>query len=136
MSLKQTFTVSMIGLVLTTLLTGGCHSSGGHTAHRGCNNGSCGATAAPAPHSPSPAFSSAGSLPHDRGTNDSARGSAIASRAQRTCPVTGEELGSMGDPISVTVKDETIFVCCQGCVKKVQQNPDKYLAKVHAETRA
>jgi hypothetical protein len=50
--------------------------------------------------------------------------------------VTGEELGSMGNPIPVTVKGETVLVCCQGCVKKVQRNPDKYLAKVHAETKS
>ena len=61
--------------------------------------------------------------------------SASASTAQRTCPVTGEELGSMGDPIPVSVKGRTIFVCCQGCVNKVRRNPDKYIASVDAESR-
>ena len=52
---------------------------------------------------------------------------------QRSCPVTGEPLDSMGGAIPVTVKGETIKVCCQGCVKAVTKDPDKYLAIVHAE---
>jgi YHS domain-containing protein len=49
------------------------------------------------------------------------------------CPVTGEPLGSMDTPIPVTVKGQTIYVCCRGCVAKVQANPDFYLQKVQAE---
>ena len=52
---------------------------------------------------------------------------------QKTCPVTDEALGSMGPPIPVTVKGQTIFVCCQGCVAEVQGDPDVYLAKVMRE---
>lgn|GEM_PF-6247120 len=52
---------------------------------------------------------------------------------QKLCPVTGEPLDSMGGAIPVTVKGETIKVCCQGCVKAVTKDPDKYLAIVHAE---
>mgnify|MGYP002780604414 CR=1 FL=1 len=54
---------------------------------------------------------------------------------QRTCPVTGEELGSMGQPIPVTVKGETVYVCCRGCAGKAQADPDKTLAAVAAERR-
>lgn len=54
---------------------------------------------------------------------------------QRTCPVMDEELGAHGTPIPVTVRGQTIYVCCKGCVRKVQADPDKYLAKV-AEERA
>jgi len=52
---------------------------------------------------------------------------------QKTCPVTGEDLGSMGTPIPVTVKGQTIYVCCQGCAGKVRKDPDAYLAKVIGE---
>jgi YHS domain-containing protein len=52
---------------------------------------------------------------------------------QKTCPVTGEALESMGTPIPVTVKGQTIYVCCKSCVAKVQRDPDKYLRKVKAE---
>ena len=49
---------------------------------------------------------------------------------QKLCPVSGEELGSMGPPIPVTVAGQTVYVCCEGCVKKVQGDPEHYLAKV------
>lgn len=52
---------------------------------------------------------------------------------QKLCPVTGDELGSMGAPIPVNVRGQTIWVCCRGCVAKVQRDPDKYLRKVEAE---
>ena len=52
---------------------------------------------------------------------------------QKTCPVTDEALGSMGPPIPVTVKGQTIYVCCEGCVKMVQGDPDQYIAKVMRE---
>jgi len=38
--------------------------------------------------------------------------------AQKICPVTGEELGSMGQPVKVMVGDEMAFLCCAGCTKK------------------
>ncbi len=46
----------------------------------------------------------------------------------KLCPVMGEPLGSMGDPVPVTVGGETLFVCCRGCVKKVKADPAKYFA--------
>lgn len=38
--------------------------------------------------------------------------------AQGICPVTGEKLGSMGEPIKVQAGEETLFLCCKGCVGK------------------
>ncbi len=55
---------------------------------------------------------------------------------QRLCPVTGEKLGSMGPPLPVTVKGQTIYVCCKACVSAVKRNPDKYLPKVAADRNA
>lgn len=52
---------------------------------------------------------------------------------QGTCPVMDESLGSMGTPIKVMVGDKPIFLCCKGCVKKIQSEPAKYLAMVHGE---
>lgn len=52
---------------------------------------------------------------------------------QRTCPVMDEQLGAHGSPIPVTVRGQTIFVCCQGCVRRVQADPDRFLAKVAQE---
>lgn len=36
---------------------------------------------------------------------------------QKICPVTGDPLGSMGDPLKVKIGEEEIFLCCQSCTK-------------------
>ncbi|MDX9974767.1 MAG: hypothetical protein RBU21_17405 [FCB group bacterium] len=47
-----------------------------------------------------------------------------------TCVVTGEELGSMGEPKDVVVKNRLVRLCCGGCEKKLNAEPDKYLSKL------
>lgn len=49
---------------------------------------------------------------------------------QEICPMTGEKLGSMGPPIKVQVGQETVFLCCQGCLKD-KINPQHW-ATIHA----
>ncbi len=49
---------------------------------------------------------------------------------QRTCPVMDSPLGEHGTPIKLLVGNQTIYVCCQGCIKKVQADPRMYVAKV------
>ncbi len=61
-------------------------------------------------------------------TSTAADAAAIA--AQKVCPVMDEPLGSMGTPIKVMVGDKPIYLCCKGCIKKVQAEPAKYLAMV------
>ena len=40
-------------------------------------------------------------------------------KAQGICPVSGQQLGSMGKPVKVKFGEEEIgFLCCQGCVGK------------------
>lgn len=56
--------------------------------------------------------------------------------AQKKCPVMDESLGSMGNPIKVMVGDKPIFLCCKGCVKKIQAEPAKYLAMVYGGNQA
>lgn len=48
------------------------------------------------------------------------------------CPVSGEELGSMGDPIEFVSGTRLIRLCCKGCVKGVQKDPAKALAAIDA----
>lgn len=55
---------------------------------------------------------------------------------QKTCPVMDEPLGSMGQPVKLIVGDKPIFLCCKGCVKKVQAEPAKYLVAVHGDSNA
>jgi hypothetical protein len=50
--------------------------------------------------------------------------------AQKVCPVSNEPLGSMGEPIKVTVNGQHIFVCCKGCIDELKANFDKYADKV------
>lgn len=46
---------------------------------------------------------------------------------QQVCPVTGARLGSMGPPVKVLIGQQPLYVCCQACVAKIQQEPEKYL---------
>ena len=48
--------------------------------------------------------------------------------AQRYCPVTQAELGSMGGPELVEIGDRKIAICCAGCRKRLLAEPSKYLA--------
>ncbi|GIW92194.1 MAG: hypothetical protein KatS3mg110_0235 [Pirellulaceae bacterium] len=52
--------------------------------------------------------------------------------AQGTCPVSGEQLGSMGVPIKLTVAGQDVFICCEGCKEDLLKNPDQYLKKSEA----
>jgi Cu/Ag efflux protein CusF len=41
--------------------------------------------------------------------------------------VTNLKLGSMGKPLPVELGSETVFICCQGCEKRLKELPQKYL---------
>ena len=47
--------------------------------------------------------------------------------AQKVCPVSKEELGSMGGPLKVTLGGRSVFICCKGCAKDIKADPGKYL---------
>jgi hypothetical protein len=49
---------------------------------------------------------------------------------QKVCLVSGEKLGSMGEPYRMEVEGQVVFVCCKGCVSSLQKDPKKYLAKL------
>lgn len=49
---------------------------------------------------------------------------------QKVCPVMDEKLGSMGVPWKVNVNGRTVFICCKGCIKFIQKDPQKYLARI------
>ena len=53
-----------------------------------------------------------------------------AIRAQGDCPVMNQPLGGHGAPIKIAIDGRPVFVCCKGCVGKVEQNPDFYLSQV------
>ena len=105
-----------VTVALLVPLVTGCSSPGGC---RTCRKESPGPPPAPPPAVPGPA---AASTP-----------AALPYGGQRTCPVTGEELGSMGRPVPVSLNGETVYVCCRGCAARAQADPDKTLAAVAAE---
>lgn len=53
---------------------------------------------------------------------------AKAVAALKLCPVSKEELGSMGGPLKVARGDKSTFLCCKGCLKALRANPDKFLS--------
>lgn len=59
-----------------------------------------------------------------------AQQTAAAIAEQKVCPVSGQPLGSMGDPIAVSQGEQTIYVCCAGCVAKVKADFAMYLEKL------
>ncbi len=55
----------------------------------------------------------------------------------KTCVVSGEKLGEMGDPYVWEYKGREIKFCCQGCVKDFKKDPAKYLKIIEdAEAKA
>jgi hypothetical protein len=56
--------------------------------------------------------------------------------AQEWCAVSNDErLGSMGAPIKLDIQGQAVFVCCKGCVRKAEADPEKTL-KIVAELKA
>jgi YHS domain-containing protein len=46
------------------------------------------------------------------------------------CIVSGEELGSMGEAVSIVHEGQTIKFCCDRCVPKFKEDPAKYLSQL------
>jgi hypothetical protein len=55
----------------------------------------------------------------------------------KTCIISGDKLGEMGDPFVYKYKDREIKFCCKGCLKDFNKEPDKYIKKIEeAEAKA
>ena len=52
-----------------------------------------------------------------------------------TCVVSGKELGSMGEPVDYVYDNQLVRLCCAGCIKALEEHPDKYMGKLE-EARA
>lgn len=46
------------------------------------------------------------------------------------CPVSGEALGSMGEPKKVVAGNRLVVLCCSGCVRSFEKNPQKFLSNL------
>ena len=69
-------------------------------------------------------------------------GSALAAETSATqslpypidyCLVSGEKLGSMGDPVKIEHEGREIQFCCGHCIETFQKKPAKYLKKLDKE---
>lgn len=47
-----------------------------------------------------------------------------------TCLVSGEKLGSMGEPVVINHEGQEIKFCCDACVPKFKKDPAKYLSEL------
>jgi len=55
----------------------------------------------------------------------------------KTCVVSGDKLGEMGDPFVYAYKGREIKFCCKGCLKDFNKNPAKYIKMIdEAEAKA
>ena len=59
---------------------------------------------------------------------DPAAQRAVAIARQKVCPVSGKPLGSRGKAVPVDAGGQRVYVCCAGCVGKVEADPAKYVS--------
>jgi YHS domain-containing protein len=50
----------------------------------------------------------------------------------QTCPVSGEKLGGMGEPVDYVIANRLVRLCCSECIGKIQKDPMIYLQRVDA----
>ena len=104
--------------------------------------GAVGCDSKPPPSSPQPTGTTPSQAGHDHGkmTEDQKEIAAELAKLspadrelaekQKVCPVSGEPLGSMGQPEKITAHGKDLFICCKGCRDEVMNHPEKYLAKL------
>lgn len=49
------------------------------------------------------------------------------------CLVSGEKLGSMGEPVVIVHEGQEIKFCCDSCLPKFKENPEKYLSQLETK---
>ena len=68
---------------------------------------------------------------------DSTKKEKVKPYVLKTCSVSDEKLGEMGDPYVFTHDGKEYKLCCKGCLKDFNKNPAKYAKKVEkAEAKA
>lgn len=68
----------------------------------------------------------------DSGSTKSAPVAGVAKKAYPldVCVVSGEKLGSMGEPHVITHDGTEVQFCCDNCVPKFTADPAPYMAKI------
>ncbi|MEI8294734.1 MAG: hypothetical protein WCG66_12270 [bacterium] len=52
----------------------------------------------------------------------------------KTCVVSGEKLGEMGEPFVFVYEGTEVRLCCEMCKPKFDKNPAKYLEKLQPQS--
>ncbi len=50
-----------------------------------------------------------------------------------TCIVSGEKLGSMGDPVVLVKNGQQVKFCCDSCIPDFEKEPEKFLKEMAAK---
>jgi len=53
----------------------------------------------------------------------------------KTCVVSDEKLGDMGDPYVFTHNGQEVKLCCKGCLKDFNKDSAKYLKKIEKSAK-
>jgi Cu(I)/Ag(I) efflux system membrane fusion protein len=56
----------------------------------------------------------------------------LSADEQGICPVTGQLLDSMGQPMTVSLPAGKVWVCCEACETPLTKEPDRYLARLRS----
>ena len=64
------------------------------------------------------------------GGDETASSPAPSGYPLNVCVVSGEELGSMGEPFLVEYEGTTVKLCCDSCLPKFNADPAKFVAKL------
>jgi hypothetical protein len=75
-------------------------------------------------------FNSCSTTAAPAGGSTAATATGVKPYPLKTCIVTGNDLGSMGDDQRIVHEGQEIKFCCKPCVGKFQKNPAKYLSRL------
>lgn len=62
--------------------------------------------------------------------DDAAAAQQRASYPLKTCPVSGQQLGSMGDPAEMILAGRLVRLCCPPCERQLHENPARFIAQI------
>ncbi len=62
-------------------------------------------------------------------TQENTLASAAVDVGNKTCPVSGEEIGEMGEVTRYEYNGKIYNLCCAMCIKDFQKNPEQYSNK-------
>jgi YHS domain-containing protein len=62
--------------------------------------------------------------------DDAAATQQRASYPLKACPVSGQQLGSMGDPVEKVLAGRLVRLCCPPCERQLREEPARFIAQI------